>query len=50
MMVPGTGAAGEPGCVFTVTADGAEIHVILVVLLTRIVCGPEDIPAKICES
>ena len=49
-MVPGTGAAGEPGCAFTVTRDGAEIHAISEVRLTRIVCGPDDTPAKVGES
>ena len=43
-------AAGAVGCALTVTAVGAEIQVLSVVLLTRIVCDPDDTPAKVGDS
>jgi hypothetical protein len=50
MVVLAVAAAGAVGCALTVTVVGAEIHVISVVRLTRIVCGPDDTPAKVRES
>ena len=49
MLVLAVGAAGGEGWAFTVTAVVVEIQVLSVVLLTKILCEPAAIPAKVAE-
>ena len=48
-MVPTVGADGADGTASTVTEVGDEIQVLSPVLLTSILCDPEDIPANVTE-
>ena len=49
-MYVAVGADGADGCAFTVTDVAGEIHVLSVVLLTNILCKPDDIPAKVTDA
>ena len=50
MVVLAVAAAGGEGCAFTLTLAGVEIQVLSAVLLTSILCEPEDTPAKVAEA
>ena len=50
MVVLAVAAAGADGCAFTVTAVAPEMQVLSVVLLTKILCEPAAIPAKVTEA
>ena len=50
VIVPTIGDVGVDGCAFTVTLVAVDIQLLSVVLLTKILCGPDAIPAKIVED
>jgi len=45
-----TGAGGAGGRGLTVTSTGDEMHVLSVDLLTRMVCGPGEIPVNSTDA
>jgi hypothetical protein len=50
MVVVAVAPAGAEGCAFTATIAVPEIQVLSGVRLTKIVCVPAAIPAKVAEA
>ena len=50
MVVLAVAAAGGDGCAMILTVAGEDIQVLSAVLLTRILCEPDDTPEKVAEA